>query len=125
MFMSLRYRLALDLGPSSLGWAVLVLNDTNQVKAIVAAGSRIFPDGRNPKDGRSLAVTRRLARALRRRRDRLLHRKGKLLDALVRYGFFPEDLRARKALELLDPDELRGKGLEQVFCSFVFGRALD
>src|SRR3546814_2898535 len=85
MFMSLRYRLALDLGPSAVGWAVLVLNDTNQVKAFVAAGSRIFPDGRNPKDGSSLAVTRRLARALRRRRDRLLHRKGKLLDALVRY----------------------------------------
>src|SRR3546814_11449946 len=49
---------------------------------------------------------------------------GKLLDALVRYGFFPEDIRERKALELLDPYELRAKGLDQVLAPYEFGRAL-
>lgn len=122
--MSLRYRLALDLGPSSLGWAVLTLDEKNQPKAIAAAGSRIFSDGRNPKDGSSLAVTRRLARALRRRRDRLLRRKSRLLDALVRFGFFPKDIQERKALEVLDPYELRAKGLDQALTPYEFGRAL-
>src|SRR3546814_18493347 len=49
---------------------------------------------------------------------------GKLLDALVRYGFFPEDIRERKALELLDPYELRAQGLDQVLAPYEFGRAL-
>src|SRR3546814_7436941 len=49
---------------------------------------------------------------------------GKLLDALLRYGFFPEDIRERKALELLDPYELRAKGLDRVLAPYEFGRAL-
>lgn len=64
-----RYRLALDVGSTSIGWAVLRLaSDTNTPTAIMKAGVRIFPDGRNPKDGTSLAVTRRQARSARRRR---------------------------------------------------------
>ncbi|MDO4768894.1 MAG: hypothetical protein Q4A11_00795, partial [Brachymonas sp.] len=55
----LRYRLALDLGTTSLGWAMLRLNHQNEPTAIIKAGVRIFSDGRNPKDGSSLAVTRR------------------------------------------------------------------
>ena len=60
----IRYRLALDLGSTSLGWAILRLNAENEPTAIIRAGVRIFSDGRNPKDGSSLAVTRRTARAM-------------------------------------------------------------
>ena len=52
----MRYRLALDLGTSSLGWAVLRLNEAKQPVAIVRSGVRIFSDGRHAKDGSSLAV---------------------------------------------------------------------
>ena len=65
----MNYRLALDLGTTSLGWALIKLNTENQPVAVIKAGVRIFSDGRNPKDGSSLAVTRRNARAMRRRRD--------------------------------------------------------
>ena len=71
----MRYRLGLDLGTTSIGWALIRLNDREEPCAVIRMGSRIFSDGRNPKDGSSLAVTRRLARQMRRRRDRLLKRK--------------------------------------------------
>jgi CRISPR-associated endonuclease Csn1 len=122
--MSFKYRLALDLGSASLGWAVFRLNDVNDPIALVLAGVRIFSDGRNPKDGTSLAVSRRLARSMRRRRDRLLKRKSKLMAALVKYGFFPEQVDQRKALEKLDPYRLRAEGLERALDSHEFGRAL-
>ena len=60
----MRYRLALDLGSTSLGWAMLRLDAENNPCAVIKAGVRIFSDGRNPKDGSSLAVTRRDARAI-------------------------------------------------------------
>lgn len=96
------YRLALDLGSTSLGWAVFRLDAEGSPLAIIKAGARIFSDGRNPKDGSSLAVTRRAARAMRRRRDRLLKRKARMLGALERHGFFPQDESARKVLETLN-----------------------
>lgn len=122
--MPFRYRLALDLGPTSLGWAVLRLTADNQPTAVVLTGVRIFSDGRNPKDGVSLAVARRTARAMRRRRDRMLKRKNKLIDALIQYGFFPEDLTERKSLEILDPYQLRAEGLDRALEPYEFGRAI-
>ncbi|MDE2429453.1 MAG: hypothetical protein KGM99_12030, partial [Burkholderiales bacterium] len=97
------YRLALDLGSTSLGWAMLRLNSSNEPVAIIKAGVRIFSDGRNPKDGSSLAVTRREARSMRRRRDRLLKRKARMLKQLTEYGFFPKSEESRKELETLNP----------------------
>jgi len=83
----MRYRLALDLGTTSLGWAMIRLNAENNPCAIIKAGVRIFSDGRNPKDGSSLAVTRREARSMRRRRDRLLKRKARMEKTLIDHGF--------------------------------------
>ena len=64
-------RLGLDLGTNSIGWALLKV-ENGAPTGIIKLGSRIFSDGRNPKDKSSLAVARRLARQQRRRRDRLL-----------------------------------------------------
>ena len=113
MAISGAYRLALDLGSTSLGWAMFRLGEDGSPTAIIRSGVRIFSDGRNPKDGSSLAVTRRAARAMRRRRDRLLKRKSRMLGQLVRHGFFPADEAARKALERLNPYQLRAKGLRE------------
>lgn len=120
----MRYRLALDLGSTSLGWAMVRLNAENDPCAIIKAGVRIFSDGRNPKDGASLAVSRREARAMRRRRDRLLKRKHRMMETLVRHGFFPQETAARKALEQKDPFALRAKGLNEALLPEEFARAL-
>ena len=124
MLPAMRYRLGLDLGSSSIGWCMVRLNHSNQPCAIIRMGVRIFPDGRNPKDGSSLAVTRRMARQARRRRDRLLKRKTQLLTALVRLGFFPKDAGERKALAQLNPYVLRRKGLYEPLSPAEFARAL-
>lgn len=120
---TMRYRLALDLGSTSLGWAMVRLKGDQPV-AIIKAGVRIFSDGRNPKDGSSLAVTRRAARATRRRRDRLLKRKHRMMALLIKHGFFPADAAERKALELLNPYELRAMGLDKTLTPSEFARAL-
>ncbi len=120
----MRYRLALDLGSTSLGWAMMRLNAQNETCAVIKAGVRIFSDGRNPKDGSSLAVSRREARAMRRRRDRLLKRKNRMMATLLRHDFFPQDEAARKALEKTNPFALRAKGLDQALLPEEFARAL-
>ena len=124
MLHKMRYRLALDLGSTSLGWAMIRLDSEQKPCAVVKAGVRIFSDGRNPKDGSSLAVTRRAARAMRRRRDRLLKRKARMMRTLIAHGFFPNDDMQRKALEALNPYQLRAKGLDEVLTPYEFGRAL-
>jgi len=120
----MRYRLALDLGSTSLGWAMVRLDSANDPCAVVKAGVRIFSDGRNPKDGSSLAVSRRAARAMRRRRDRLLKRKARMIKTLVAHGFFPQDEAARRDLVQLEPLTLRAKGLDQALKPSEFARAL-
>lgn len=121
---AMRYRLALDLGSTSLGWAMIRLNADNNPCAIIKAGVRIFSDGRNPKDGSSLAVTRRDARSMRRRRDRLLKRKARMMRSLVEHNFFPSEEAQRKALVTLNPYTLRAKGLDTALTPAEFGRAL-
>lgn len=124
MLRKMRYRLALDLGSTSLGWAMIRLDANDRPCAVIKAGVRIFSDGRNPKDGTSLAVTRRNARAMRRRRDRLLKRKARMMQALIKHGFFPFDEKERKALESLNPYELRANGLDKQLTPYEFGRAI-
>lgn len=120
----MRYRLALDLGSTSLGWAMIRLTDQSEPCAVIKAGVRIFSDGRNPKDGASLAVTRRDARAMRRRRDRLLKRKARMMRLLVEHGFFPVEEKDRKALQTLNPYELRARGLDAALSPAEFARAM-
>jgi CRISPR-associated endonuclease Csn1 len=127
----MKYRLALDLGTNSIGWCLIRLNTNEpaQPVAVIRAGVRIFPDGREPARGKgevgtSLAATRRQARAMRRRRDRLLKRKARLQAALIRLGFWPQDESARKALVTLDPYQLRKDGLDKALTPAQFGRAL-
>ena len=70
------YRLGLDIGANSIGWACLTLNSEGDPVVILDLGVRIYPDGRNPKDSSSLAVARRIPRGMRRRRDRYLARRA-------------------------------------------------
>ena len=120
----IKYRLALDMGANSLGWCVYRLDGNDEPDNIVRMGSRIFADGRDPKTLASRAADRRLARQARRRRDRVLKRRHKLMQALIRFGLMPFDEAERKQLQTLDPYELRARGLDQPLTLHELGRAL-
>jgi CRISPR-associated endonuclease Csn1 len=119
----MRWRLGADLGANSLGWAAIELDDASKPLGILAAGSRIFSDGRDPKSGASLAVDRRDARAMRRRRDRFQQRQRALLKHLTRDGLFPENQAAREELKGLDPFALRARALDEALPLHHVGRA--
>lgn len=91
----MRYRLGLDLGVSSLGWAVVQLskgNDPRPVK-LVTTGVRIFEAGvegdvEQGKDS-SRGAERRNARQPRRQHWRTQHRKRNLFVWLRQIGLLP------------------------------------
>lgn len=59
--------LGLDLGITSIGWALANVDDENsQNSKIIDSGVRIFTIAEHPKDGKSLALPRREARSARR-----------------------------------------------------------
>ena len=118
------YRLGLDIGANSIGWAALALNADGDPYAILAMGSRVFPDGRTRKSGTSLARDRRLARGQRRRRHRYLSRRDELMSALIALRLMPASAKERKALERLDPYELRRRALSETLEPYELGRAL-
>lgn len=111
-------RLGLDIGTNSIGWCLL---DGDSIRDI---GVRIFSDGRDPKSGASLAVDRRDARAMRRRRDRYVRRRSALLDALIDTGLMPADAQDAKALAGCDPYALRAAALDGPLSPHLLGRAL-
>ncbi|HIP22101.1 MAG TPA: type II CRISPR RNA-guided endonuclease Cas9 [Rhodobacteraceae bacterium] len=116
-------RLGLDIGTSSIGWWLYRL-EGGKPTAAIDGGVRIFSDGRGAKTGASLAVARREARAVRRRRDRYLRRRTVLMQRLAEAGLMPADPATAKALEGLDPYTLRANGLDEKLPLTHFGRAL-
>jgi len=120
----MKWRLGVDLGTNSLGWAIIELDINRSPCHLIAAGSRIFSDGRDAKSGASLAVERRAARAMRRRRDRFKQRQAALLKYLTLAGLFPSNKDERETLALLDPFALRARALHEVLPLHHIGRAL-
>ncbi len=118
------YRLGIDVGSNSLGWFVIWLDNESQPVGLGPGGVRIYPDGRDPKSKTSNAVDRRVARGARRRRDRYLKRRTSLMSLLIAHGLMPATESQRKALEKLDPYELRAKGLDTALPAPHVGRAL-
>lgn len=119
--MALRY--AFDIGTNSIGWAILDIQ-SGKPREILSTGVRIFSDGRNKKDGSSLAVQRREPRSARRNRDRYLKRRSVFLEILKRQGLMPVLASEAKVLEGLDPWILRARGLDEELTVHELGRAL-
>ncbi len=118
-------RLGLDMGTNSIGWCLTEYDDQHESgTAIVALGSRIFSDGRDPQSGTSLAVDRRDARSARRRRDRFIGRRDAFLETLVEHGLMPADADEAKLLADLDPYKLRAEALDRRLEPYEIGRAL-
>ena len=116
-------RLALDIGTSSIGWILYEIAEERPSR-ILDGGVRIFGDGREAKTGQSLAVGRRNARAMRRRRDRYLRRRAALMKRLATAGLMPSDPAQAAALNTMDPYELRALGLDHRLPLPHLGRAL-
>ena len=115
-------RLALDFGSSSIGW-VLYETVNGRPVCILDGGVRIFGDGREAKTGQSLAVGRRNARAMRRRRDRYLRRRAQLMKRMAEAGLMPQNPDEAAALTALDPYALRAAGLSDALPLTHLGRA--
>lgn len=95
-------RLGLDIGTNSIGWWLYELAEGRPVR-VVDGGVRIFSDGRDAKTRASLAVDRRIARGMRRRRDRYLRRRAALTRRMAAAGLMPADPIQAKELQALDP----------------------
>ncbi|HEY3330131.1 MAG TPA: type II CRISPR RNA-guided endonuclease Cas9 [Capsulimonadaceae bacterium] len=119
----MKYVLGLDLGISSVGWAVLNLSD-NRIEDL---GVRAFSAAENPKNKESLAMPRRIARGARRR---LRRRKGRMVR--IRKLFIEAGFVAAERLDALfapykgqlSPWELRAEGLDRLLNAEQFARAL-
>ena len=72
--------LGLDLGITSIGWALVSVDENIQNNKIIDSGVRIFTIAEHPKDGKSLALPRREARGARR----TTKRKAQKLRAIKR-----------------------------------------
>ena len=127
-------RLGLDMGTNSIGWCLIENN-----ARIIDIGVRIFSDGRDPKSGTSLAVDRREARAMRRRRDRYLGRRSAFLETLIKLGLMPKDSEEAKLIAKGThplwrdgrgkypsalPYELRARAISERLEPYEIGRAL-
>ncbi len=120
----IKYRLGLDMGTNSLGWAMIGLDDKDKPCSVFKMGVRVFPDGRVPRSESSNAKTRWEARGARRMRDRYLKRRQALMSLMIQYGLMPNNESQRKELEKLDPYELRKKALDMELPVHHVGRAI-
>ena len=84
--MSLRYTLGLDIGITSVGWAVPENNIDGEPIKIERLGVRIFDKAEHPKTGASLAEPRREARGQRRTIRRKRHRKDRIKQLIQQNG---------------------------------------
>lgn len=76
--------LGLDLGITSIGWALVSIDDKQKENnKIIDSGVRIFQIAENPKDGKSLALPRREARGARRTVKRRAQRVGAVKRLLL------------------------------------------
>lgn len=120
-------RLGLDIGTNSIGWW-LFATEGDRITNVIDGGVRVFSDGREPPKaggvGKPLAEKRRLARGMRRRRDRYLRRRASLMRKLSEAGLMPTNPTQAKMLEALDPFRLRSEGLDVALPLHQFGRAL-
>ena len=109
----LNYRIGLDIGIASVGWAVLENDDDDEPCRIIDLGVRIFKKAEQD-NGDPLALPRREARSarrrLRRRRDRVLRIK-KLFEAEGLINIDEFEARYEKA-GLTDVYRLRYEGLD-------------
>lgn len=119
------YGIGLDIGVTSVGWAVLALDGEEKPRGIIDMGSRIFDAAEHPKTGASLALPRREARSARRRLRRHRHRKERIRELIVSSGLLGrEELNRLFDGQLTDIYALRVKALDEKLSREEFARVL-
>ena len=120
--------LGLDLGPNSIGWALVDDDLDNPAESrLVDLGVRVFPEGVDNFDtGKELSKNegRRIARGMRRQIRRRARRRRLLRTSLIEAGLWPADEAAESELYQLDPYELRARALSERLEPFEIGRVL-
>lgn len=84
--------LGLDLGITSIGWALVRVDDKNSLNSqILDSGVRIFTIAEHPKDGKSLALPRREARSARRTTKRKSQKLRAIKRLLLQHKIITQD----------------------------------
>ena len=107
--------LGLDLGPNSIGWALIDAGTSNTETKLVDMGVRVFAEGVDLFDTAkevSRNEGRRIARAMRRQTKRRVRRRRQLTDALITAGLWPKDSALQAELLKTNPYELRSKAID-------------
>jgi len=120
----MKYRLGLDLGTNSIGWAIYSLDNENKTQELEDMGVRIFSDGRDPKTKEPLAVARRIARGQRKIIYRRKLRRKATFRLLQEQGLFPKTKEESQKIKFLNPYELRVKALDEKLEAVELARVL-
>jgi len=118
--------LALDLGTSSVGWALFKLGDDKLPNSLVDMGVRHFEEVIEPKSRELKNLARRQARQMRKNLRRRRQRRTALLTILQRAKLSPSGTDPYSASELTThrPYELRALAVDQKVELEDLGRAL-
>lgn len=123
-----RYRLGLRMTANSIGWCAVHLDADGDPAKVLGAGVRVFSPnreaGRDPRSESTFSAKRCRARAERRRRDRFVRRRTRLMETLVGARLMPAEEKERKRLERLDPYWLRRAALDERIEPYELGRAI-
>ena len=84
----INYILGLDIGISSVGWAMVEIDNAENPIRLIDFGVRVFERAEVPKTGDSLAAARRLARSVRRLTRRRAHRLLRARRLLKREAYY-------------------------------------
>ena len=117
----------LDIGTTSIGFAVIDYDADKADGRILRLGVRIFPEARDPA-GTPLNEQRRQKRMGRRQLRRRRKRRKLLNEALTETGLLPpfskENGSEWATVMKSDPYALRNRGLEEPLDAYELGRAL-
>ena len=129
----------IDIGTTSIGFAVIELNKEESEGAIIHEGVRIFPEGREEKKLEPRNQARRAARLLRRQVRRRRLRRKFLREAFAEAGLLPRfgsaewedlasphknDIKEGRVPAPRDPYSLRARGLRERLDPAELARAL-
>lgn len=119
----MKYSLGIDIGISSVGWAVLNLDE----KRVEDLGVRAFHEAENPKTKAPLAEPRRIARGFRRRLRRKRGRLRAARELFIEYGLIDAGSAGTVFADTRDrlaPWQIRAEGLDRLLTGEEFARAL-
>lgn len=114
----------LDMGSTSIGFAVVDIDEAGAKGSILRMGSRIFPEARD-SDGTPFNQQRRVKRMMRRQTRRRKERRRALNEALCGMGLLPPFSSPEWAKCMsADPYPLRSRALTEALTPYELGRSI-